>query len=95
MPTPKSRTAAKRKKQGPDLPENHTPSEAFAHALKQEFSDLAPSVNRIMNAELEEPGRMHAITLFRASLGVPGDPNRTPANAIEAGRLLDEATPAG
>jgi hypothetical protein len=84
------RTPAKRAKRPTAiLPENHTPSEAFAHALSLEFLDLTPSVNRIMAAELGEPGRMHAITLFKASLGVIGDPNRNPANAIEAGRLVD------
>jgi hypothetical protein len=84
------RTPAKRVKRNlAVLPENHTPSEALAHALQIEFLDLTPSVNRIMAAELGEPGRMHAITLFRNSLGVIGDPNRNPANAIEAGRLVD------
>jgi hypothetical protein len=88
------RTPAKRKNAGAGLPENHTPSEAAAHAISTEFLDLTPSVNRIMAAELGEPGRMHAIGLFKASLGVIGDPNRNPANAIEAGRLVDAAQPA-
>ena len=66
------------------LAENHTASEAAAHELTTEFSDLQPSVNRIMAAGLDEDGRMHAITLFRASLGAQGDPNRVPANAIAA-----------
>lgn len=76
------------------LAEDHTPSEAVAHAIRMEFGDLSPSVNRIMNAGLHEAGTMHAITLFRDSLGVPGDPNRNPMVAIEAGRLIPD-TPAG
>ena len=37
-------------------------------------------------------GTMHAITLFRESLGVPGDENRNPMVAIEAGRLIPDTT---
>jgi hypothetical protein len=91
MPTAKPRTAAqKRKAQGPGLPDDHTPSEAVAYAMRLESIDLTPSVNKIMNAGLHEAGCMHAITLFRDSIGVPGDPHRDPAHAIEAGRLVAE-----
>lgn len=88
----KPRKAATKRgvKPGAPLPDDHTPSEAVAYAIRQEFIDLAPSVNRIMNAELHEEGRMHAITLFRESLGVAGDPNRNPMVAIEAGRLVPD-----
>ena len=72
----------------PALAENHTPSEALAHELTREFSDLQPSVNRIMQAGLDESGRFHAVTLFRASLTTAGDPNRIPANAIAAAQKL-------
>ena len=72
------------------LAEDHTPSEAIAHAIRMEFGDLSPSVNRIMNAGLHEAGTMHAITLFRDSLGVPGDENRNPMVAIEAGRQVPD-----
>jgi hypothetical protein len=47
-------------------------------------------VNRIMNAGLHEAAAMKALTLFRQSLGVPGDPNRYPDHAIEAGRKVKE-----
>jgi hypothetical protein len=47
-------------------------------------------VNKIMNAGLHEAAALKAITLFRASLGVPGDPNRYPDAAIEAGRKVKE-----
>lgn len=71
------------------LPENHTPSEAIAFDIRMDRIDLSPSVARIQNAGLNEPGTMHAISLFRESLTTPGDPNRDPAVAIEAGRLVD------
>jgi hypothetical protein len=90
MPTPNTRTAAGRRAaaKGSALPENHTPSEAVAHAILSESIDLTPSVNKIMNAGLSEAGCLHAITLFNDSLGVPGDPNRHPAAAIEAARRV-------
>ncbi len=71
------------------LPENHTPSEAVAFDIRMDRIDLAPSVQRIQNAGLNEPGTFHAITLFQNSLTSPGDPNRDPSVAIEAGRLVD------
>lgn len=89
----KPRKAATKRSAAPNsvLAEDHTPSEAVAHAIRMEFGDLSPSVNRIMNAGLHEAGTMHAITLFRASLGVPGDENRNPMVAIEAGRKVAES----
>lgn len=88
----KPRKAATKRGAKPNsvLAEDHTPSEAVAHAIRMEFGDLSPSVNRIMNAGLHEAGAMHAITLFRDSLGVPGDANRNPMVAIEAGRLVPD-----
>jgi hypothetical protein len=83
--TAKSRNA---KKTGAQPPENPTPSEAAAYAILAERSDLAPSVEKIMQSDVGEQGRLHAIGLFRDSLGVDGDPMRYPANAIEAGRLF-------
>ena len=58
--------------------------------MRTESIDLTPSVNRIMNAGLHEAAAMKALTLFRQSLGVPGDPNRYPDHAIEAGRKVKE-----
>ncbi|MCE9620806.1 MAG: hypothetical protein K8R99_00500 [Actinomycetia bacterium] len=71
------------------LPDNHTPSEAVAFDIRMDRNDLAPSVTRILSAGLNEPGTFHAITLFQNSLTSPGDPNRDPSVAIEAGRLVD------
>ena len=96
-PAAKRTTATKRpskKGKGPELAENHTESEAVAHAILTAFGDLEPSVNRIMYADLSEPARMHAISLFRDSLTAPGDPYRNPAKAIEAAQLIDDAAAA-
>ncbi len=100
MATPATRppTAkrAPKKAQGAGLPEQLTPCEAVAREIIVEYSDLTPSVNRIIGSDLSESSRLVAITLFRDSLGVPGDPNRNPANAIEGGRRaagLDPAPP--
>jgi hypothetical protein len=71
------------------LPDNSTPSEVVANTILTGYNDLAPSVRRIMEAGLDEPGRLHAITLFQQSLHAQGDPMRDPANAIAAGARLD------
>ena len=91
MPTAKPRPAAtKRAKAAAALAEDLTTSEGLAQSIRTESIDLTPSVNRIMNAGLHEAACLQALTLFRASLGVPGDPNRYPDNAIEAGRKVKE-----
>ena len=81
-------TAAKRttRKSAPQVPEDRTPSEMVAATILAGYSDLAPSVSRIMDAGLGEDGQLYAITRFQESLQVPGDPMRLPVNAIEAGR---------
>jgi hypothetical protein len=70
------------------VPETRTESEMVADAIVARYSDLAPSVTRIMQAGLSETGRLHAITVFQGSLGVPDDPMRNPQNAIAAGRMM-------
>jgi hypothetical protein len=86
MPSPvKNRPS---KKVAPATPELRTPSEVVAEAVVARYNDLAPSVSRIMQAGLGEAGRLHAITMFEQSLGVPDDPMRNPLNAIAAGRLV-------
>jgi hypothetical protein len=85
MPSVKPRST---KKVAPVAPEDRTPSEVVADSIVARYSDLAPSVTRIMQAGLDEAGRFHAITAFQESLGVPGDPMRNPANAIAAGRSV-------
>ena len=87
MPTPVKRSS--KKKPAVVLPENRTESEIVADTVLTRYNDLAPSLNRIMDAGLSESGQLHAITLFQQSLGVTGDPMRNPLNAIEAGRLKE------
>jgi hypothetical protein len=79
------------KKAAAVLPENRTPSEVVADEILTRYSDLAPSVRRIMESGLGEPGQLHAITAFQKSLSVPGDPMRSPVNAIDAGRKVAES----
>ena len=76
------------------LAEDPTTSEGVAQAMRTESIDLTPSINRIMNAGLHEAGAFRAITLFRDSIGVPGDPHRYPDYAIEVGRRVPEAVAA-
>jgi hypothetical protein len=56
--------------------------EQIAHEVVSQFRDLAPSVERIMDAELTDDQREQALTAFRDSLDTPGDPNRDPRVAI-------------
>jgi hypothetical protein len=84
MPSAKPRS----RKVAPVAPEDRTPSQIVADAIVARYSDLAPSVNRIMQSGLDETGRLYAITAFQESLTVPGDPMRNPVNAIAAGRLV-------
>jgi hypothetical protein len=90
MATPRS-LRSKSKSKSPVPVENQTESQAVAHGIAIRFNDLSPSIDRIMNAGLDEAGQLRAITLFRDSLGVPGDPYRIPYNAIEAGRSVERA----
>jgi hypothetical protein len=70
--------------------EDLDPGEQTAHEIVVEFGDLEPSVARIMDADLTAAQRQHAISLFQASLGSPGDPHRDPRRAIDAARALRE-----
>lgn len=88
MATPRKSSSSTKRAVTPTLAENHTPSEAIAFGIRSDRIDLAPSVQRIVNAGLNEQGTFQALTLFRDSLTSPGDPNRDPAVAIEAGRKL-------
>jgi hypothetical protein len=57
-------------------------AEQMAHQLVSERADLTPSVVRIMDAELTDDQRTHALHAFNVSLDNPGDPNRDPRTAI-------------
>jgi len=69
-----------------DSPDDLGPSERIAHEIVAEFRDLSPSVERIMNAGLDDDERLQAMTLFQNSLGSIGDPHRDPRVAIERSR---------
>jgi hypothetical protein len=74
------KTKAKAKDVGyDDLPE----SGKLAHDIVATYGDLRPSVTKILDAELSEGQKVHALSAFQASIGVPGDANRNPAVAIE------------
>ena len=66
------------------------PSEQIAHHIVREFGDLAPSVDRIMAADLTAPQRQRAMSLFQTSLDDIGDPNRDPRRAIETARTTSD-----
>jgi hypothetical protein len=57
-------------------------SDQVAHDIVLEFSDLKPSLTRIMEADLDDEQRLNAMVAFRDSLQDPGNPNRDPRVAI-------------
>ena len=57
-------------------------NEQLAHEMVSRHRDLAPSVERIMAADLTDDQRNDALTTFRDSLTRIGDPNRDPRTAI-------------
>jgi hypothetical protein len=57
-------------------------NEQLAHEMVSRHRDLAPSVERIMAADLTDEQRTDALTTFRHSLTRIGDPNRDPRTAI-------------
>ena len=88
--------AAKKKKQSTLWYDGETPfedlgaTEQIAHTIAHKFSDLTPSVERIMSADLTEPQRYRAVSLVEASLGETGDPPRDPRQAIETARATTD-----
>ena len=82
MPSPKKRPPATRWSDGTTPLTDLSPNEQLAHAMVSSRLDLAPSVERIMSAELSDEQRTSALTAFRDSLGAVADPNRDPRVAI-------------
>ena len=64
--------------------EDLDPSAQIAHEIVLQHRDLAPSVDRIMTAELTAPQRLHALDLFQKSLVDVDAPYRDPRAAIAA-----------
>ncbi|CAB4365280.1 MAG: hypothetical protein F2681_15660 [Actinobacteria bacterium] len=59
-----------------------SPSATLAREILADYSDLTPSVMRIVSADLSEGQRQRALEQFRNSLGAIDDPNRDPRYAI-------------
>lgn len=79
----------RRTKKGPENPyrtaetvEMLAPTDRIAYEIVDDRRDLLPSVDRIMNAGLDDDAKLRAITLFRDSLGRAGDPHRDPQVSI-------------
>jgi hypothetical protein len=62
--------------------EDLAPNQQLAHQLVTDRSDLTPSVERIMAAELDDDQQRSALESFQAALGSFDDPNRDPRVAI-------------
>ena len=62
--------------------EDLAPNELIAHEVVSQYGDLAPSITRIMDADLTDDQRNVALASFRNSLDSIGDPNRDPRVAI-------------
>jgi hypothetical protein len=74
-------------------PDDLSPPNRIAFEIVAERRDLLPSVERIMNAGLDEEATAKALGLFRTSLGVSGDPHRDPAVAIATSAAGRSAVP--
>jgi hypothetical protein len=61
-----------------------SPPNRIAYEIVASRRDLVPSVERIMNAGLDQDGTVRALSLFRDSLTTIGDPHRDPRVAIAA-----------
>jgi hypothetical protein len=65
-------------------PEQLDPAGRIAFEIVADRRDLLVSVERIMNAGLNEAGTVGALSSFRDAIGATGDPNRDPRVAIAA-----------
>ena len=63
-------------------PDDLEPVNRLAYDIVRDRRDLLPSVERIMNAGLDDEATLRALTLFRGSLETTGDPHRDPKVAI-------------
>ena len=65
-----------------DSPDDLEPASRIAYDIVHDRRDVLPSVERIMNAGLDDDARLRAMTLFRDALTTTGDPHRDPRVAI-------------
>ena len=63
-------------------PEDLGPASRLAYEIVHDRRDLLPSVERIMNAGLDDEATLQALTLFSHALVTTGDPHRDPRVAI-------------
>lgn len=70
----------------PGSPEQLDELQLAAHGIVTERPDLRPSIARIIGSDLDQPGRLRALSLFKEALTTPGDPNRDPSVAITQSR---------
>ena len=63
-------------------PDDLEPASRIAYDIVHDRRDVLPSVERIMNAGLDEAATLRAMTLFRDALISTGDPHRDPRVAI-------------
>lgn len=93
MTTKRSAAGSKAAANNPYLttstPDELEPANRIAYDIVLDRRDVLPSVERIMNAGLDDQAKLQAMTLFRDALMTIGDPNRDPKVAIAA------STPAG
>lgn len=80
----KAKNVGSRWSEGSTDVDDLAPRERMAHEIVSAHGDLLPSVERIMDAELTEEQGLAALTAFRDSIGVAGDPNRDPRVTIAA-----------
>ena len=86
MVTKRATKSATNPYRGVASPEDLGPTERIAFDIIAKRRDLLPSVDRIMNADLDDAARLRAITLFCDSLERAGDPNRDPRVSIDKSR---------
>lgn len=65
-----------------DSPDGLAPASRIAYDIVHDRRDVLPSVERIMNAGLDDDATLRAMTLFRDALMTVGDPHRDPRVAI-------------
>jgi hypothetical protein len=63
-------------------PDDLEPASRIAYDIVHDRRDVLPSVERIMNAGLDDEATLRAMTLFRDALITTGDPHRDPRVAI-------------
>ena len=65
-------------------PDDLEPASRIAYDIVHDRRDVLPSVERIMNAGLDDEATLRAMTLFRDALKTTGDPYHNPRVAIAA-----------